>query len=81
MSFGETHRFHLQGKRVSQARYQKLGGGKQSRLFIAGFLLGLLFDPEDGDVIFLRNVWLCLNYTAYNPEESTLNCKDILECM
>jgi hypothetical protein len=25
-------------------------------LFYAGFLLGLLFDPEDGDNLFLGNV-------------------------
>jgi hypothetical protein len=28
------------------------------------FLLGLLFDPEDGDDIFLRNVKLFLNSTS-----------------
>jgi hypothetical protein len=32
-----------------------------------GFLLGLLFDPEEGDDIFLRNVSLSLKYTALRP--------------
>jgi hypothetical protein len=27
-----------------------------SYLFHAGFLLGLFFDPEDGDYMFLQNV-------------------------
>jgi hypothetical protein len=31
------------------------------------FLFGLLFDPEDGDDIFLRNVGLFLNDTALQP--------------
>jgi hypothetical protein len=26
-----------------------------SHLFITGFLLGLQFDPEDGDTMFLQN--------------------------
>jgi hypothetical protein len=30
----------------------------------AGFLLGSLFDPEDGVDIFLPNVGVCPNYTA-----------------
>jgi hypothetical protein len=30
----------------------------------ACFLLGLLFDPEDEDDLFLRNVGLFSNYTA-----------------
>jgi hypothetical protein len=34
-------------------------------LLHADFLLGLLFDPEDGDAIFLRNVGLVsLDYKA-----------------
>jgi hypothetical protein len=33
-------------------------------LAIAGFLLGVLFDCNNGRNIFLRNVWLSPNYTA-----------------
>jgi hypothetical protein len=33
-----------------------------------GFLLGLLFDPENGGVMFLQNVGLLsLDYTALYP--------------
>jgi hypothetical protein len=36
--------------------------------FQAGFLLGLFFDPEDGDDMFLRNVsWPSTDYTALYP--------------
>jgi hypothetical protein len=49
---------------------------KKSRAFYqlqAGFLLGLFFNPEDGDEIFLRNVgWLSTDYTKLMPEEITL---------
>jgi hypothetical protein len=32
-------------------------------LLWASFLLGLLFDPEDGDDMFLRNIgWLSTDY-------------------
>jgi hypothetical protein len=35
-----------------------------------GFLLGLLFDHEDGGDLFPRNVWLSRNYTwRYKPED------------
>jgi hypothetical protein len=38
--------------------------GAGSKLF-TGFLLGLLFDPEDGDDTFLKNASeFVLNYTA-----------------
>jgi hypothetical protein len=33
----------------------------------AGFLLGLLFDPEDGGYMFIRNVGLSPNYTTLQP--------------
>jgi hypothetical protein len=32
----------------------------------AGILLGLLFDDEDGNYVFLRNVRLSPNYRAYS---------------
>jgi hypothetical protein len=47
-------RFPFQGRRISQARH--LLREICSKLCHAGFLLGLLFDPEDGSDIFLRNV-------------------------
>jgi hypothetical protein len=43
-------------------------------LLLAGFLLGLLFNPEDGGYVF-RNVGLFQNYTALllrRPYSSTL---------
>jgi hypothetical protein len=38
-----------------------------------GFVLGLLFDPEDGDSIFLRNVRLSPNYMALKRIETVLS--------
>jgi hypothetical protein len=49
--FRGTCRLHLQRRRISQTRNQRGAGSKQ-----AGLLLGLFFDPEDGDEMFLRNV-------------------------
>jgi hypothetical protein len=38
-------------------------------LLHAGFLLGLLFNPEDGGDILLRNFgWLSKDYTALYPK-------------
>jgi hypothetical protein len=44
------------------------------QLTSAGFLSGLLFDPEAGSDIFLRNVRLSPTYKALNTEERTLHC-------
>jgi hypothetical protein len=41
--------------------------------FMTGFLLGLLFYPEDGDVMFLRTPFYLKRYTSLNiSEDSTL---------
>jgi hypothetical protein len=46
-------------------------------LSIPGFLLGLLFYPEDGGDAFLRNVdGTLLNYTALEPRRSTVYWKE-----
>jgi hypothetical protein len=37
-----------------------------------GFLLGLLFGPEDGGIIFVWNVGLSPNYMALNPIKTIL---------
>jgi hypothetical protein len=48
-----------------QERNQPEAGSKQSH---ADFLLGLIFDSENGGVIFLRNVgWLSTDYIALYP--------------
>jgi hypothetical protein len=45
-------------------------------LLHAGFLSGLLFDPEDGGDIFLRNVgWLSTDYMALYPRRQNFKCK------
>jgi hypothetical protein len=36
-------------------------------MLLAGFLLVLLFEAEDGGGIFLQNIRLFLNYTASQP--------------
>jgi hypothetical protein len=38
----------------------------------AGFLLCLLFDPEDDSDIFLRNIGLTPNNTALHPKKTAL---------
>jgi hypothetical protein len=41
---------------------------KWKQRFRAGFLLGLLLNPDDGDDMFFRNVcWLSTDYTALCP--------------
>jgi hypothetical protein len=51
-SFGRTYNFHLQGPKISQERNQQEEDGQLP----ARFLIGLLFDPEEGDGMFIRNV-------------------------
>jgi hypothetical protein len=42
------------------------------RLPLTGYLLRLLFDPEDGGSIFIRNFeGLLLDYTVLHPEDRT----------
>jgi hypothetical protein len=53
-SSGVTCRLDLKGWRVIQARNQHQAGSKQR--FHIGFLLDLLFDPEDGGYIVFRNI-------------------------
>jgi hypothetical protein len=37
------------------------------KLKFVGFLFGLLFDPEDGDEMFLRNVGMSSDYMVLHP--------------
>jgi hypothetical protein len=77
--FGGTYRLHLHGRRKSRASLALLDS-----YFQAGFLIGLLFDPEDGGDMFLRNVdWLSMGYSNCQSMElyiyvvfwsSALNC-------
>jgi hypothetical protein len=56
---GGTYRLHLQGRRISQA-------GNQQKAVRA--LLVLVFYPEDGGDMLLRDVgWLSTDYTALYP--------------
>jgi hypothetical protein len=55
--FRGTYRFYLQGRKISQA---------SCYLLHASYLLGPLFDPEDGDKIFIQNVGLhSTDYMAF----------------
>jgi hypothetical protein len=49
---GGAYGLHHQGQGVSQARDRHETGSKQGPY--AGFLLGLLFHPDDGDEILLQ---------------------------
>jgi hypothetical protein len=48
--FGGTYRFYLQGRKN---KFSKKPEQKHVSNFYAGFLLNLIFDPEDGGNIFL----------------------------
>jgi hypothetical protein len=64
--FGGTYCLPLQNRRVSQQRV----GGFVCCLLLAGYVLGLLFDPEDGDSTFPRNVnQLLPDYTKSIPRK------------
>jgi hypothetical protein len=54
----EAYWLHLMGQRGCQAR---------NHLLPVGFLLGVLFNPEDGDDIFLQNAGDSQNYTPLQP--------------
>jgi hypothetical protein len=53
--FSGTYRLHLHGRRLNQAGNQHEASSIACCLIHAGFLLGLLFNHEDGGVMFLRN--------------------------
>jgi hypothetical protein len=64
--FRAMYRLLLQGQRVSQGRNQQMQ--------VAGcFLLGLLFDSEDGGDVLLRNVGLSLNDAALQHRRRTVH--------
>jgi hypothetical protein len=55
--FGGTCSLHIHGRRISQAKNQKL--------LKAGFFLGLLFNPHDESDMFLWNIgWFPPDYTT-----------------
>jgi hypothetical protein len=76
--FGAICRLHLQDRRVSQEINQHEAGNKQSVAKPAGFscfqlhvgfLLGLVFNPEYGDNMLLRNVGcLATDYMALHSK-------------
>jgi hypothetical protein len=71
LTFGGTHRLHIQGRRVSQTKNEQKQEARSAELSLppvsAGFLLGLLFDLEDGGKMFMRNVGFSPNYGAMQP--------------
>jgi hypothetical protein len=52
--FRGTYCLYFRGRRIIREIFQRESRW-QAELY-AGILLGLLFDPEDGDDVFLRNV-------------------------
>jgi hypothetical protein len=67
---GGTYHFHLQGRRMNQAKNQREAVSK-----LAGFVCGLFFDPEHGGDMFHRNMrWLqfyYLTHVAYTSKVDT----------
>jgi hypothetical protein len=51
-SFGGISRLYIQVRKINQASNQNEAGSKQLQV---DFLLGLLFDPEDGGDMVVRN--------------------------
>jgi hypothetical protein len=58
---------HLQGGRISQARNQHEACSKAD--VHGGFLLGLLFYPENGDNMFFQNVG------SFSTDYTSLYCR------
>jgi hypothetical protein len=66
LCFGETYRLHHQRREVSQVT-------NSLPPTFAGFLPGLLFNPEDRGSLFLRKVGLSPHYKVLNSEDHTLH--------
>jgi hypothetical protein len=62
--FGGKYRNHLQGKKQTKKETNRNRRHAQSASRFCWFLRWLLFDPEDGGDMFLRNVGPSPNYTA-----------------
>jgi hypothetical protein len=61
--FGGTYHIYIQGWKVTHARNQTKPG-----IVYIGVLLGLVFNPEDADDVFLRNNdWSSTNYMSLYP--------------
>jgi hypothetical protein len=59
ITFGGTYGLHHQGRRLVQLTNPRDGGVKKSSvscLFFTYKVLGLFFNPEDGDDMFFRNI-------------------------
>jgi hypothetical protein len=67
-----TYYFHLQAGIVNQVRKKQKPAAS-----LAGILLGLLLDPEDGSSMLPENVVLCLNYKALQGGKLYSSCCQI----